>query len=329
MPNNHFALGMNALINKEFFPTDRQIRVLSIGCGYPDKILIEYKALFAYFEKTDRFSYTGIDIAADLQDEAFIKLNRAFPAIRVIAADAANIASLQAVGILPNTFDLIILRHPNFVDEEQVAGFRKIVRCVIPYFLVTGGKLLVSVYIKDETLFFDCDKETIDAYFIKKFYTAGTRMHVHDEKYFRPGHLLEDSAPDKIMFCFTNKRNTAVLPMQEYTITYNSSYLIPRFQRVIEDLGGHFISGSNTRFTCAMEHAVHQDEHFIVFGKIQPSLLDHARSTFFPGAGRTINISTINTTTPIPKDDAVLLEFSDDEEVSSFLQCLTMNPHTP
>ncbi|MCD8524928.1 MAG: class I SAM-dependent methyltransferase [Gammaproteobacteria bacterium] len=211
---------------------------------------------------SNNFIYTGIDILPppeDLADYPLFNVNASY-----IQADATNLRCLEEDHQLrPNTFDLVILRHPNFIDESEMT-FKKILRSTIPYFLITGGALLVSVYDDAETIFFGKEERfSANSYFINKLYQKNGECHDNE----KDNILGKIAASDRWMFCFINKFNKSQLTIRDYEINNLVPEAIPHLERIVTGLGGHFINSH--QFKCAEEYALDTDPVIRSYGDIR------------------------------------------------------------
>jgi SAM-dependent methyltransferase len=262
MPDQFFK-GLQTLLPE--YPVDKVINILSIGCGAGGAIATECNALQRHF-LMNTFTYTGIDILPTPKNLDIFRQSGV--SVSYIQADATNIQNLiDCYHLLPNSFDLVILRHPNFIDENEHI-FKVILRETIPHFLITSGTLLVSVYHETETIFFGKEKKmSANTYFLNKLYLAkGERQHEeNDTRSILLGETM--SASDRWMFCFINKVNKTELTPKKYTIKNLNEKAIPYLERIILGLGGKFITFPN-QFECAEEYELDTDHAIASYGKL-------------------------------------------------------------
>ena len=237
------------------------ISVLSIGCGNGATISLEYDALTKLLGE-DNFTYTGIDIN-DYESEVPIP-----PNVRMIFGDASNVRGLLDAGLKPNTYDVIILRHPFFCEPTSEKAFKDITRYTIPYFLITGGALIVSLYHEIEARFFKApsEKHTLDTFLVDKLYHfAGERHHNQEDKHSK---ILAGCASDKHMFCFINKINKTEVHLVEYELSDMQPSVRPeKFEQLIVGLGGQ-VTKFPSQFSCAREYDIVTDPVFSSYGTI-------------------------------------------------------------
>lgn len=205
MPTQFYE-GIKSLLAKP--SPSKVISVLSIGCGNGATISLECDALTQHVGEGN-FTYTGIDIKV-YESKVPIPSH-----VKMIFSDASNIKGLLAAGLKPNTYDVIILRHPSFCEPTSEKVFKDITRYTIPYFLITGGSLIVSLYHEMEAIFFKApaEKPSLDSFLVDKLYHFADERHHNKED----GHsrILAGSASDKHMFCFINKVNKTEVHLVE------------------------------------------------------------------------------------------------------------------
>ena len=113
------------LMNQHEFNPRSGKKILSIGCGLAEELI----ALLAYYQR-DTFIYTGIDIGGDY----ILLCKHMFKNFENISFLHENAAELVTKGHHADGYDIVILRHPHFLfeDNSQFSDFKKIAQIVIP-----------------------------------------------------------------------------------------------------------------------------------------------------------------------------------------------------
>jgi hypothetical protein len=251
LEESQFSQGLKELIPVEI-SMPLKVRVLSIGCGPIDQVAIEYEALSNRFG-THAFNYVGVDLVCTYPKEM-----SKFPNATLITAD---ILDCDAACLKANTFNLVILRHPDFVTYKD--GFKKIIRQTVPYLLVENGILLVSLYHEWETVFFTypADKPQhhqdnksatpFDGIVLSAIYRElGSRKHALTDARTR---ALQDAAADKWMFGFCNRVNGDTIVKNHYYLV-NHQDMPPQgiegFRKIVLALNGTILHMDNMEFEC-------------------------------------------------------------------------------
>lgn len=104
-------------LSRAFKDKDR-IRILDVGCGYAPNLM----GILSYFG-TNRVDYLGIDLSKENIRTAALAYNQ-FPQVSFIAQDA--IVFLEQQRDLARSYDLILIQHPNFQQDECRTVFKQI-----------------------------------------------------------------------------------------------------------------------------------------------------------------------------------------------------------
>lgn len=193
-----------------------------------------------------KFEYTGVDIMYS-QDQ-LLSLSRIFPKCRFLKADASNISELLS-NIPADNFDMIIMRHPEFVTYGAV--FKNIVRFSVPFFLKKNGTLLVSLLHPDEQIYFlPLEKRTLDSTVIAiRYDMMQQRKHGKSDRLTK---MHPGAAEDKIMLCFKNRVNTAQCGAWKYYrwIDHDNCQIseINQIKKMLKMMGAQFQSQSEDIF---------------------------------------------------------------------------------
>lgn len=142
--NVTFLNGISSLLSDVRLP--KIPRILSIGVGTTTDT--EIGALNKIFNKN--YFYTGIDVSPGNIKKYNIQRDST---IRMICADASDIQQLNNAGIKEKSFDLVILRHPNFASYRET--FLRIITNTIPRLLKKNGLFVLSLLDDSEEIFFN------------------------------------------------------------------------------------------------------------------------------------------------------------------------------
>lgn len=127
------------------FKNKNEIRILDIGCGYAANLM----GILTYFG-ADRVTYLGVDISKENIQTASLAYSK-FNRVSFIAQDAISL--LENLGKYKNSFDLILVQHPNFQFEATQTVFTKIF-LNLKHALADDGITYSTFYSKSEIDYF-------------------------------------------------------------------------------------------------------------------------------------------------------------------------------
>ncbi len=240
----NFLLGLQHFLPKpDKLP--KQLSILSIGCGTHTGLIIDEISDLAIALPGIEITYVGVDLKLDerinSEVSAGLRSLKTPASARLFQLDANDLASLEKNGIVTNSFDMVILRHPQFFDEFLQPS-KHLVRRTIPTLLKKDGFLIVSLYADSEKVFFENapGKQSLDVGLLKILYESGGYFKNSEATATRkiPGHF-----DDQHMYCYRNVINPPSTALAHYKVgdlsqEGNPAGIKTYIHQCVEKLGG-------------------------------------------------------------------------------------------
>ena len=218
----NLRLGLQSFLKHKQFPS--KISVLSIGCGSNSEVIFdEIKSITDVLVKqVIKVDYTGIDLRLEKsvisEVTAHLKLSPIPASCQLLQLDANNLKFLEENNL--TTFDIIILRHPQFWDSFEQTS-KQLLRQAIPALLIKDGFLVLSLYADVERMFFEdtLQRPVLDVVMLSVQYTNKQYLE-NDAKNATRIHEISgiEGFDDHHMYCYQNVISTKSHPIAHYTM---------------------------------------------------------------------------------------------------------------
>ena len=144
-----FALGIYRRLLEQYGEAS-EVNILSLACGHSAVELIAIKSIFQLINPKIVVNFFGVDVNKEVND-AMRESFKDFEGVRLITADATSPEKL-AEELKPNSFDIVVCRHPNIVAAPEI--FSSIATKTAPRFAKKDQNCAIfSCYNEDEFCF--------------------------------------------------------------------------------------------------------------------------------------------------------------------------------